>query len=167
MRILVESFRGEVPRLTPRALPPNAAQRAVNCRLQSGDLQAWRQFLEIQRLPQVPRTIYLLNDAWLSWQTQVDVARSLIPGDNTFRIYLTGPDEYAQPRWTNYSLATSSPGGAYPVTTRPVGVPDPNVAPTLVAGVDSTPSTFSIDVIDSGTELETSWLTSPDVPFSD
>lgn len=163
MRILVESFRGEVPRLTPRALPPNAAQRAVNCRLQSGDLQAWRQFLEIQRLPQVPRTIYLLNDAWLSWQTQVDVARSLIPGDNTFRIYLTGPDEYAQPRWTNYSLATSSPGGAYPVTTRPVGVPEPDEAPTLTVGVDPTPTTFSVDVLDEGDSLSSDWIASPTI----
>lgn len=157
MRLLIDSFRGEAPRLAPELLPPNAAQRAINCRLQSGNLEAWRQFLSVEQLATAPQTIYLLNGAWLSWSTDVDVARSLIPGDDTFRIYLTGPDQYTGPRWTNYELATQSPGGAFPVTTRPVGVPDPDEAPTLVVGVDSTPTTFSIDTTDDNASLATDW----------
>ena len=50
------------------------------------------------------RTIYLLNDKWLSWGVNVDVARGIVPGDNTYRIYLTAPSLYSQPRWTNYAL---------------------------------------------------------------
>ena len=50
------------------------------------------------------RTIYLLRDKWLSWGVNVDVARGIVPGDNTYRIYLTAPSLYSQPRWTNYSL---------------------------------------------------------------
>lgn len=167
MKIALESFRGETPRITARALPPNGAQQAINCRLQSGDLEAWRQFLTIERFAIEPQTVYLLNDRWLAWASDVDVARSLIPGDNTFRIYLTGPDEYDQPRWTNYSLAFQSPGGTAPVVTRPIGVPASDSAPTLEVGVDSTPTTFSIDVTDAGDELATAWSTSPTVPFSD
>jgi len=161
MRIALESFRGEAPRLTPRALPPNGAQRAINARLQSGDLEAWRQFLEIERLAIAPLTIYLLNDRWMAWETDVDVARSPIPGDTTFRVYLTGPDEYEQPRWTDYSLAFQSPGGTPPSVTRPIGVPEPGSAPTLVVGVDSTPNTFSIDTLDDNASLATAWSVNP------
>jgi hypothetical protein len=161
MKVALNSFRGEAPRVTPRALPPNGAQRAVNARLQSGDLEAWRQFVEIERLAIAPQTIYRLNGAWMSWATDVDVARSPIPGDDTFRVYLTGPDEYAQPRWTNYALAFQSPGGAAPVVTRPIGVPASDSAPTLVVGVDTSPTTFSIDILDEGDSLATSWSTSP------
>lgn len=167
MRILIEGFRGEAPRLAPQLLPANAAQQAVNARLVDGNLDSWRQFLQIEQLSITPSSIYLLNGAWLAWSTQVDAARGVIPGDTSFRLYLTGPDEYAQPRWTNYELATASPGGNYPVTTRPIGVPDPDEAPTVAAGVDSTPTSFSINVTDAGDELATSWTVSPVVPYTD
>lgn len=162
MRIGQDSFRGEAPRITPRALPDNSAQQAINCRLQTGDLESWRQFRLTQALV-VPsgtvKTIYLLNDVFLSWTNQVDVARGVIAGDNTFRVYLTAPDIYATPQWTNYILATTG-SEPYPVTTKPVGVPEPTVAPTLVLGVDDTPTTFSVDVTDAGDQLATNWITS-------
>lgn len=158
-KITIDSFRGEVPRLTPRALPPNAAQVAINARLQSGDLESWRGMLETASLANDAQTIYLLNDAWLSWESDVDVARGPVPGDTTYRVYLTGPDEYDQPRFTNYALATTGTA-PYPVTTRPLGVPGPVSEPTLVIGVDTTPTTYSIDVLDEGGELTTSWITS-------
>lgn len=163
MRIGQYAFRGEAPRITPRALPETAAQEATNARLQTGDLESWRQFAETQSLiapfGQDIQTIYLLDDAWLSWTRQVDVARGVIPGDDTFRIYLTSPDIYPTVRWTNLELATEGVA-PYPVTTRPVGVPAAETAPTLVLGVDSTPTTYSIDVTDAGDELDTGWITS-------
>ena len=148
-KITIDSFRGEAPRLTPRALPPNAAQVAINARLQSGDLESWRGMLETASLANDAQTIYLLNDAWLSWESDVDVARGPVAGDTTYRVYLTGPDEYDQPRFTNYALATTG-SAPYPVATRPLGVPGPVSEPTLVVGVDTTPTTYSIDVLDEG-----------------
>lgn len=168
MKIAVNTFRGEAPRITPRELPENAAQEATNCRLQSGDLESWRHFTLVKQVPGSGSlgTIYRLNGQWLAWNQQVDVARGVIEGDTSYRTYLTAPALYGKPQFTNFALATTG-AEPYPVTVRPLGVPGPNVAPTLVAGVDSTPSTFSIDVTDSTTELATSWLTSPDVPFTD
>lgn len=162
MKIAVESFRGMAPRITPRALPENGAQRAINARLQSGDLQAWRQFLLEETLanPNAVQSIYRLNGSWLSWESDVDVARGVIPGDDTFRVYLTGPDEYTEPRWTNYALATTG-SAPFPVTTRPVGVPDPDSAPTLSIGVDTSPTTFSVDITDDNASLATDWTTNP------
>lgn len=159
MKVVIESFRGESPRTSPRALPANAAQVAINARLQTGDLETWRGLLETATLQNDAQTIYLLNGAWLSWESDVDVARGTIPGDTTFRTYLTGPDEYDRPQFTTYALATTG-SQPYPVTTRPVGVPAPDTQPTLVIGVDSTPTTYSIDVLDEGGELTTSWVTS-------
>lgn len=105
------------------------------------------------------QTIYLLNDAWLSWAEDVDVARGVIDGDTTYRTYLTGPDLYSEPRFTNYALATTG-SEPYPVTTRPLGVPAPESVPTLTLGVDSSATTFSVDVLDEGDVLETKWTAS-------
>jgi hypothetical protein len=161
MRIAAESFRGEAPRVTPRELPENAAQLAINARLQSGDLETWRQFVLAKELLNgaTVRTIYLLNDEWLSWTEDVDVARGAIPGDNTFRVYLTGPEVYDQPRFTNYALATTG-AEPFPVTTRPLGVPAPDSQPTLESGVSTAPSSTTLEVIDEGDELALSWSTS-------
>ncbi len=162
MRIGIDSFRGEAPRLTPRALPENGAQDATNARLLSGDLEAWRQFAEEQVLENTGpvQTIYKLNDIWMSWDSDVDVARGAIAGDTTFRTFLTGPDEYDRPRWTNYAMATSG-AAPYPFETRPLGVPPPDSPPGAVPGVDPNPSSFQIDVQDTSEELEASWTTSP------
>ena len=168
MKISVDTFRGEAPRTSPRNLPINAAQIAENCRLQTGDLESWRQFLLIKTLANVGvvQTIYLLNGAWLSWNAQVDVARGVIAGDATFRIYLTSPGLYATPRWTNYALATTGIE-PFPVATRALGVSAPSNAPTFVVGVDTGAPTYApIDVLDAGDQLAASWTISSPVDGS-
>jgi hypothetical protein len=164
MRRAIESFRGEAPRVTPRALPDNAAQDATNASLLTGDLRSWRQFATTIGLANVGlvNTIYLLNDKWLSWTAQVDVARGTIAGDTTYRTYLTAPSFYGAPRWTNYALATTGPP-PYPVTTHPLGVPAPDSVPTLVVTVNPSDPT-SISVTDDGSNLATSWTTSGQIP---
>lgn len=134
MKVEITSFRGEVPRLTPRALPDNAAQVAINARLQSGDLEAWRQFTQTKVLANsgAVQTIYLLNDKWLSWTHQVDVARGVIPGDTSAPLFLTCPSLYGKPQFTNYAMATTG-AEPHPVATRPLGVPSPDTRPTVEA----------------------------------
>ncbi len=162
MQRSIVSFRGEAPRVTPRALPDNGAQDATNAKLLTGDLRAWKQFAMTTGLanPATVQTIFLLNDAWLSWSADVDVARGTVSGDTTFRTYLTAPGFYAEPRFTNYALATT---GAlpYPVTTRPLGVPAPSTALTTVVGV--TVDQLDVDILDTGGQLYTSWTISPQI----
>lgn len=164
MRVAVDSFRGEAPRLTPRALPANAAQDATNARLMTGDLEAWRQFVLEQALENTGPvlTIHKLNDVWLSWDEDVDVARGAIAGDTTFRTFLTGPDVYDRPRWTNYAMATSG-AAPYPFETRPLGVPPPDGSPSVAVGADPNPTSFSVDITDAGNELAQSWTKTPTV----
>src|ERR1700747_1600865 len=111
MRIEQTAWRGEVSRITPRALPTNAAQDATNARLQSGDLETWRQYVTTHTLatPSPVKTIYKLNDVWLSWAGDVAVARGPVPGDTTFRTILAGPSVYSTPQLTTYAMATSGP----------------------------------------------------------
>ena len=158
MRRQVLSFRGEAPRVTPRGLPDNAAQAAINASLFTGDLRSYRQFAPELGLanPGLVRTIYKLVDSWLSWEADVDVARGTVAGDTTYRTYLTGPTVYSEPRFTNYALATTG-AQPYPVTTRPLGVPAPESAPGAVVEVGTTPTT---SVSDEGDQLASAWITS-------
>lgn len=165
-----KGFRGEVPLVEPHLLPENAAQVAINARLYTGDLTAFRQFALKKSLANTGpvRTIALLDQFWLSFDTQVDVARGIVPGDTTFRTYLTGLDV---PRFTNLDLATGVPNGSgaepYPIETRPLGVPSPDSVPTLEVGIDPTPTTFSVDIFDDCSDLTTNWATTPQINSGD
>ncbi len=159
----VSVFRGEVPLMESTLLPDNSAQIAENTKLYTGALQAFRQFgfEHVVQLPGPVRTISLMASRyWLTWDTVVDVARGTVPGDSTYRTYLTGLDV---PRFTNIDLATGVPNGSapepYPFETRILGVPAPDTVPTVVVGIDPTPTTFSIDVTDAGDQLASSWST--------
>ncbi len=160
----VNTFRGEVPLIDPSLLPDNSAQIAENTKLYTGALESFRQFrfAHAEPLPGPVRTISLMaSQYWLAWDTVVDVARGTVPGDTTYRTYLTGLDA---PRFTNLDLATGTPNGTapepYPWQTRLLGVPAPDAPPTLVVGIDPTPTTFNLDITDPGNVLSTLWSTS-------
>ena len=133
MKLSTPSFRGMAPRVTPRGLPDNASQEAINSKLLTGDLESWKRPALAKQLVEPGssgpiESIFLLKDKWLSFAAQVEVARGIIPGDDTFRTYITGLDA---PRFTNYDLATTGPE-PFPVETRLLGVPAPSDAPSLV-----------------------------------
>lgn len=160
----VSTFRGEVPLIAPELLPPNAAQAAVNARLYDGNLTAFRQFELTQGLANdgpVQTIALMAGQYWLSWDQIVDVARGTVPGDTTFRTYLTGLDA---PRFTNLDLATGTPNGSapqpWPFETRLLGVPPPDSVPGVVVGIDPTPTTFSVDITDDCSDLATNWTVS-------
>lgn len=154
MRLSVNTFRGEAPRISPRSLPEGMAQQAINCRLLSGDLESWRNFgTEIALSKTAPIvTIYKLGDFWLEWTqseldagaVEIDVAKSTVGGDETNRVYLTGLD---RPRYTNLPLAVQSAGPPFPVQTRLLGVIAPETAPTVVSSTsEQTAITLSDDM---------------------
>lgn len=85
--IRIESFNGEIPRLASRALPPNAAQLARNCRFETGALMATRNSTMVASLGANAQTIYHTGADWLSWNALVDVVPGPIASD---RLYITG-----------------------------------------------------------------------------
>lgn len=152
MKISTLSFRGMAPRVTPRALPPEGAQQALNTKLLTGDLEPWNAPLITDQLSLAGegpvRTIFKLSDIWLSWQQDVEVARGPILGDTDYRTYITGLDA---PRFTTLSLANSTGAPPYPGQTRLLGVPPPVDAPIAVATIPP-PEDSNITLVNPGAE---------------
>lgn len=92
MRIKLTTFAGIIPKIAKRLLPDNNAQTAENVNLLSGKLKAIKGLgSSVKTLPDSDRiSIFPYNDDWLSWTTDVDVARSPIKDDSFQRIYITG-----------------------------------------------------------------------------
>jgi len=172
MRVSQDNFKGELPRIAPRSLPEGFAASAVNCRLLSTDLEPWKNFALTEHLCKsgVINTIYPMHDPadaatifWLHWTddelegdaVQVDVASSTLAGDQTARIYFTGTDV---PRWTNKQLATTG-SGCFPIDSRPLGVINPEIAPTLDTSVAANPP---IDITDNFDTPASNWTFVPE-----
>ncbi len=142
MKRTLYTFRGEVPRVAASKLPDGYAAEAINPRLLSGDLERWGYFgFNYFLTKELPiNTIYYLGEtAWLEFGAEMepygghmDIARGVIPGDTTYRVYLTGGDA---PRYTNLAMATAGPA-PYPYETRLLGVPAPTTAPEVAVNSD-------------------------------
>lgn len=87
MRIAIANFRGEIPRANPRLLPDGFAQEAVNTRLHSGALQAYRGRTLIHAFGTPTLTAFKDTLGWLGWAGDVEVVRGPVAQD---RIYYTG-----------------------------------------------------------------------------
>jgi len=166
MKIGNFSYRGMAPRISDRLLPNEASAQAINARLLNGSLTSWKRPALVEALQNagVVRTIFKLDDTWLSFEDEVEVARGTILGDEDFRTYITGLDV---PRFTTKALAVTQSGATppYPFETRPLGVPAPEDAPTLTLSVDQ-PTEGSITIINPGAEEgdDTGWTqTTPDL----
>lgn len=152
MKLSTLSFRGMAPRITPRALPDNASQEAINARLLTGDLEAWKRPALVEALANagVVRSIFPFDDIWLSYTQEVEFARgAVIDDDADPRVYITGLDA---PRFTTYALATqtgSSP--PYPAETRLLGVPAPDAEPLVEVTVPP-PDESNITLTNPGAE---------------
>ncbi len=165
MKLSTRSFRGMAPRISQRLLPPEASSNAINARLLTGDLTAWKApaFSETFANGDIVRTIFKLRDRWLSFTDDVEIARGTILGDTDYRAYITGLDV---PRFTTYDLAFNSTGAApYPIVTRPLGVPGPDDVPLLALSVP-TATEGGITIVNPGAEEgdDTGWTqTTPDL----
>jgi hypothetical protein len=96
--VKIEKFLGIAPKISPELLPNTAGQIANNCKLYSGDLIPYPQPVVVDNTERTGtiRTIYALRNPntqeleWLSWLTDVDIARLATDEDNEQRFYYTG-----------------------------------------------------------------------------
>jgi len=137
---------GYVPRVAPHLLQDNEAQKAINTKLYSGVLRAWRKPLPITPVVNVAastETIYKGlkssgDDLWLAWSTDVDVVSSPLESASPMMVFYTGD---GVPKKTNSALAGSTSGGA-PANWYNMGVPAPAAAPTVArVGSGASPET--------------------------
>lgn len=141
---LKSGFKGQQPLIAPRVLPDSMATTALNCKLTTDDLESYEDIGNpFQLAKSAPiNTIWLMDEAfWLQFSqsevaygTNIDLSLGTVPGDTSFRTFLTGLA--GGPRFTNLYYATDpsqGSGGAYPYVTWPLGVANPASAPTAVA----------------------------------
>lgn len=110
---LIKAFTGEQPRVSAYLLPPNAAQQAVNTRLDNGDLTPLREPQHISQFESYPggyQSLCRHSDTWLGWAGYVRA----VPGPvATDRLYISG-DGAPKMRVgsTEYPLAVPYPTAA-------------------------------------------------------
>jgi hypothetical protein len=161
MKLAVSNFKGEQPIVSPRLLPPGFADQVVNANLVSGDLDS---FIDIGNPFQLSKpasinTVWLMEGPaptyWLQFEdaevqsgmTNIDLALGTVPGDESYRTYITGskyqyttsgPVANTAPQQTNLFYATdpsqqgSNAAGAYPYVTFTLGIDAPADPPTVV-----------------------------------
>jgi hypothetical protein len=137
--IKLNKFLGAAPKISPELLPDASAQIASNVKMYSGDLLPYRiptVVGNVQRNGEV-KTIYPmrnpdnpLENKWLSWLTDVDVATTTSLSDQEQRIYYTGD---GVPKVTNYDAAVDDGTGPYPINYYDLGLPLPVTVPVATA----------------------------------
>jgi hypothetical protein len=139
--VKIEKFLGIAPKIASELLPDTVGQIANNCKLYSGNLIPYPQPVVVDNTFRTGaiRTLYALRNPdtqaleWLSWLTDVNIARLATDEDREQRFYYTGD---GAPKVSNYELATSG-AKPYPVTGYDLGLPlppdgsEPTTVPTL------------------------------------
>lgn len=143
MKLRYEGFRGELPHVRPRLLPPGYGEAAVNCLLDDGSLRPFPKPLLTRGLAADAQTIFRDGDDWIAWDAVVDLERGPVAAS---RLYITGD---GAPKVRLNALVTKA-----------LGVPAPTPKPAVaLIGVpvdaDSDPETIvyaSTYVTDIGEE---------------
>lgn len=138
--VKLEQFRGLIPRVSDRLLPPMNATVARNTKLISGELRGFREPTEDANLTGQASTIrraYRVPDppnpdAWLAFDSRdVDVIRSPLVNDGFDRYYWFGD---GRPMYNTQARIANGDPAYY------LGIPTPSTAPTVnpPAGSDET-----------------------------
>lgn len=151
--VKIKKFLGMAPKISEELLPDTVADIASGVKLYSGDLIPYNKPASVATLVKTGpiKSIYPMDDGaggykWLHWATDVDVASPPLASNTSQRIIYTGDNE---PRITNYSMATTGAGTAYPYAYYTLGLPAPLTAPTASA-VSFTSKTTATRSRDSG-----------------
>jgi len=134
MKITIERFAGEIPKVSDHLLPIQNASEVYNAKLTKGELQAWRSPLLAQALSGASVQTILQyaengNLNWCEFTQDIDHINYPLTGEAYERVAFTGKSE---PRvWAN-DLAGSpfDPEADY----YKLGVPAPTTALTIAAG---------------------------------
>jgi hypothetical protein len=133
----IDQFKGMAPKVTPRMLPPGAAQTATNCVFGSGSLKPLAVPLSIVAAGNAAlrsgtiSSLFKYGAYWLNWNSaqDVDVCRSSVAADAFDRLYWTGDASgVAGPKMgDNTKILTG--GTAMPQGGWPLGIPKPAATP--------------------------------------
>jgi len=147
----IDEFKGVVPKVSPRLLATEFGQTAKNCKIGTGDLQAFKE----KTLDWNPtsgdtniQTIYkfapgtansdtgapVSQGFWMAWNKDINIVDGPVTTDVSHRTYFTGD---GVPKTTDNTLTLAGTTTNYPATTYDLGVPAPTNAAT-VSGMSGT-----------------------------
>lgn len=128
MLLKAENFRGEIPRLQPRLLPPGFAQVAINVRLDDGAIRPLRAPLAAHTFLSSVASFTFFDNNWIGWSNVVNAVPGPVAQN---RLYVTGD---LQPRiifeGNTRNLALPAPDAAPDVDV--IGTPDPEILSSIV-----------------------------------
>jgi len=136
VKIEIAGFRGMRPKVADKFHEADQAVLAQDCRLYSGELRALNSNEFESTLPKTGtiQSVHLFaRQFWFHWASDVDVVQSQVPNDTNERTYYTGD---GTPKKTQAGMATSSGDGIYPTSSRMLGVPYPETAPSVAGQGD-------------------------------
>lgn len=141
-------FAGENRALEPKLLPDSVCTVSRNQKPGRGDLRSWKTPATVATVPSGRQTIYRMGrdtntDAqyWLSWPSVVHAVRGFSASDTTEQTFFTGD---GAPKFTNNLALDGTDPQNNPSTTRPMGIPAPLAAPTVV-GTNSATETPTLE----------------------
>lgn len=122
MDVTVSFFHGSGPRLAPHLVKIGYATRAVDCRLESGQLQSWRELAFVRTPDAGTQRTVRFGCCWLDFDKCADVA---FGAPTCQQAFVTG--------YRDYPVVISVDENCETVERR-LGVPCPYTAPTVVVG---------------------------------
>lgn len=132
--IRYSGFSGENRAINPVLLPETVGVASRNQKPGRGDLRAWKSPTTVATVASGRQTIYRMgrdvdsdSQYWLSWTTAVNVVRGFDANDTTEQTYYTGD---GAPKFTNNVIGLAT--APYPTANRPMGIPAPASAPSVV-----------------------------------
>lgn len=112
--IVINAFRGEIPRAEMHLLPDTAASYAYNCDMRSGSLRALAGVSPVSAISAAVNSLYTEDGiTFMTWPTQdVDAHKSLVIGDMYQRMYYTDGTRYNVAQ-SVFATASGGPPAAY------------------------------------------------------
>ena len=114
----ISNFSGSAPRLAPHLVKDGHASVAIDCKLDRGMLDSWREPLKVRPNPDKKKSMLQFNCCWLEDEDCVDLA---FGPTNCQRIFVTGMEDYP--------VCVTVDEDCVPTTHR-LGVPCPDTAPS-------------------------------------
>jgi hypothetical protein len=141
-------FLGENRAVEPKLLSDSVLTTSINQKPGRGDLRSWRNPFTVATVPSGRQTIYRMgrdvatdSQYWLSWTSVVHAVRGFSVNDTTEQTFFTGD---GAPKFTNNLALDGTDPQVNPSATRPMGLPAPVTAPTVV-GTNSGTATPTIE----------------------
>ena len=153
----IKSFGGISPKVPARYLQDGQAQTALNAQVFNGVLAPLNNVsAAVTTLAKTgtPQTIYRFgqdlnseSQYWFHWGTDVNVCRAQIAGDTSEWTFYTGD---GVPKATYSTIALS--GANYPAVSRPLGLPNPDLAFTVGANAYN-PAAYAAEIVLTSTHI--------------